>query len=201
MVVNTAPAGRGFRIIRHLRHAAVRAAAAAAIAAAGLVPALPLSAARADTTAPAPSAGLTAWAGAAPPSFSLDDLAGHRRDLRAFHGKVVLVHFFATWCEPCVAELAALQALARRTRDRLAVLAVDVAEVDLRLRAFFEKHPVDFPVLLDRDRAVTRAWGVSSLPTTVVLDAALAPRLAVERDLDWSHPDILATLKPLFPAP
>lgn len=112
----------------------------------------------------------------------------------------MLLHFFATWCEPCVAEMASLQQLARRTRDRpLAILAINVAEVDLRVRAFFDRHPVDFPVVLDRDRAVTRAWGVSALPSTVVLDAGLQPRLVVEGDLDWSRPDIVATIEALYP--
>ena len=81
----------------------------------------------------------------------------------------------------------------------LAIVAIDVAEVDLRVRAFFEKIPVDFAVLLDRDRAVSKAWGVSALPTTFVLDANLAPKLFVEGDLDWSHSDILTTLEALYP--
>jgi len=167
-------------------------------AVAGLTMALMLVSAAA--AAPADSPALTPWAGSAPPSFALDDLRGARRDLQDFRGKVVLVHFFATWCEPCVAELTALQALARQAREHLTVVAVDVAEVELRLRAFFEKLPVEFPVLLDRDRAVTKAWGIASLPSTVVLDPDLVPRFAVERDLDWSRPDILATLETLFPA-
>jgi len=59
--------------------------------------------------------------------------------------------------------------------------------------------PADFAVLLDRDRAVTKAWQVSALPTTFVLDAELAPRLFVEGDLDWSHAETLTTLESLYP--
>lgn len=134
-------------------------------------------------------------------AFSLDDLHGNRRDLRAFAGKVVLVHFFATWCEPCVSEMASLQRLATTTRGKpFVILAVDVAEVDLRVWAFFEKQPADFTVLLDRDRAVSKSWDVSALPTTFVLDANLAPRLFIEGDLDWSRPDVLAAIETLYPA-
>lgn len=143
---------------------------------------------------------LEPWSNPSPAPFSLDGLHGSRHSLNALKGKVVLLHFFATWCEPCVAEMASLQQLARRTRDRpLAILAINVAEVDLRVRAFFDRHPVDFPVVLDRDRAVARAWGVSALPSTVVLDARLQPRLVVEGDLDWSRPDIVATIEALYP--
>lgn len=151
--------------------------------------------------ASANNAALQHWTEGAKPSFVLDDLRTTRRDLQAFKGKIVLVHFFATWCEPCVSEMNSLQKLARHTRDEpLAILAVDVAEVDLRVRAFFEKLPVDFPVLLDRDRAVTKAWGVSALPSTFVLDGNLTPKFFVEGDLDWSAPDTLKTIESLYPA-
>lgn len=113
----------------------------------------------------------------------------------------MLVHFFATWCEPCVSEMASLQRLATATRGKpLAIIAVDVAEVDLRVRAFFEKRPVDFAVLLDRDRAVSKSWDVTALPTTFVLAANLAPRFFIEGDLDWSRSDVLTTLESLYPA-
>lgn len=144
---------------------------------------------------------LQTWTGHTPPSFTLDDLRGVSRGLETFKGKVVLVHFFATWCEPCVEEIASLQRLALNTRNApLAIVAINVAEVDLRVRTFFEKQPVIFPVLLDRDRAVTRAWGISALPSTVVLDAGLEPRLFVEGDLDWMRPDVLNAIQSLHPA-
>lgn len=111
----------------------------------------------------------------------------------------MLVHFFATWCEPCVREISSLQRLAAATRDKpLAIMAVDVAEVDLRVRAFFEKRLVDFTVLLDRDRTVSKAWNVSALPTSFVLDTTLTPRFFIEGDLDWSSPDVLAAIEPLY---
>ena len=72
---------------------------------------------------------------------------------------------------------------------------MNVAEVPARVRRFLETAPVAFPVLLDADRAVTRAWGVSTLPTTFVLDRTLALRLFVEGDLDWTRADVLAALE------
>lgn len=144
---------------------------------------------------------LKPWAGAEKRPFSLDDLHGNRRDLQTFAGKIVLVHFFATWCEPCVREIGSLQRLAVATRGKpVVIVAVDVAEVDLRVRAFFEKHPVDFTVLLDRDRAVSKSWDVSALPTTFVLDANLTPKLFIEGDLDWSQPDVLTAIQSLHSA-
>jgi thiol-disulfide isomerase/thioredoxin len=138
---------------------------------------------------------LQAAPSAAGPVFALADLAGARHDLRQHRGSVVLVHFFATWCEPCREELSSLSRLVERPRDEpLSVVAVNVAEVPVRVARFLATQPVPFPVLLDADRSVTRAWGVSSLPTTFVLDRELRPRLFVEGDIDWQRPDVLAAL-------
>ena len=132
----------------------------------------------------------------AKPNFSLSDLEGAQRELKQQAGRVVLVHFFATWCEPCREELSSLSRLHEQPRNEpLSVLAVNVAEAPVRVRRFLESAPVSFPVLLDADRAVTRAWGVSVLPTTFVLDRELVARLLVEGDLDWTRADVLAAIE------
>ena len=130
------------------------------------------------------------------PAFTLPGLNGAQQALQQQAGRIVLVHFFATWCEPCREELSSLSQLLRtHTHAPLTVMAVNVAEVPVRVQRFLETGPVDFPVLLDADRAVTRAWGVSILPTTFVLDRALVPRLFVEGDIDWTRADVLEALR------
>jgi thiol-disulfide isomerase/thioredoxin len=136
------------------------------------------------------------------PLFQLDEYRGGKPlALDELRGKIVLLHFFATYCEPCRPEMASLNRFVKaNAAEPFAVFAVDVGEVDLRVRAFFEKEPVDFPIVLDRDRKVSRAWGVYALPTTIVLNEKLQPELIVEGDLDWSHPDVLQKLNALLPA-
>ena len=72
--------------------------------------------------------------------------------------------------------------------------AIWMARSRINHHRFLDATPVNFPVLLDADRAVTKAWSVTTLPTTFVLDRALAPRLFVEGDLDWTRTDIVAAL-------
>jgi peroxiredoxin len=141
----------------------------------------PLHAATADE--------LQRWTGGDQPTFTLPDTAGADVALVAVGGQTVLVHFFATWCEPCREELPALNRLTARAKGNVKVLAISVAEVDLRVRRFIETTPVSFPVLLDRERAVAKAWNVSTLPTTFVLDANLRPKLVVEADFAWDTID------------
>ena len=129
------------------------------------------------------------------PVLALTDLLGSRHDIVQSTGKAVLVHFFATWCEPCREELTSLsEFVAQNEGGELTVLAVNVAEPPARVKRFFEKTPVNYPVLLDTDRAVTRSWGVSVLPTTFVLDQNGIARLHVEGDINWLREDVLARL-------
>jgi peroxiredoxin len=152
----------------------------------------------------AESATFVPWTRGDRPPFKLDDLDRQAVALEARPGQLVLVHFFATWCEPCRDELASLRRLVERTDPaRLRVVAISVAEVDARVRSFIEKVPVNFPILLDRDRAVARSWEVSALPTSFILDARLQPRLFIERDYDWDKLDVAAlsiSLSRLSPA-
>jgi len=137
----------------------------------------------------AEAADLRRWSGGAQPIFSLPNTTGANVALEAARGHVVLVHFFATWCEPCREELPALNRLAARAGGNVKVLAIAVADTDQRVQRFLETTPVDFPVLLDRDRAVAKAWQIATLPTTFVLDAGLHPRFVVETDYAWDTLD------------
>ena len=69
------------------------------------------------------------------PLFTLRDLQKQLHSLDGFAGRVVVVHFFATWCEPCRDELASLNSLAAQLPDA-ALLAVDVAEPASRVAKF-----------------------------------------------------------------
>jgi peroxiredoxin len=136
------------------------------------------------------AAELTPAGGPAKPDFSLQDLNGQNVTLKTFKGRTLLVHFFATWCDPCREELPALNRFLKRSAANMSVVAISVAEVDPRVRRFFEAAPVDFPVLLDRDRTIAKSWKISALPTTYVLDANMKPVLVVEADFAWDTIDV-----------
>lgn len=191
MVFDTPPEARGVsRLVSSFRHHLRRSIGRRQQTASALAAFLLISA-----IATAAATGLSRWEGGPRPSLELDSLEHGRVSLQAAKGDAVLVHFFATWCEPCVPEMAALQRLAQSDRGRkLAILAVDVGELDARVRNFLKTRPVSFPVLLDRDRAATRTWQVKALPSSFIFDADLVPVLFAERDIDWDDPAVTATL-------
>jgi thiol-disulfide isomerase/thioredoxin len=133
-------------------------------------------------------------------TLALRVLDGSEIDLNALRGRVVIVHFFATWCEPCREEFPALQRLVVRSREQpVTVIAISVAEVEMRVRRFLQSTPVNFPVLLDQDRMAAKAWDISELPSTVILDSDLQPRLAVEGDFAWDQLDPRTLVEMLGP--
>ena len=138
------------------------------------------------------------WVGTAP-ALRLADLDGHPWDLVALQGKVVLLNFWASWCEPCRAEMPSLERIAHRHQgDGLVVLAVNFKETAPTIRRFLERVPLALPVLLDHDGAAARAWQTRIFPSTVLVDRAGLPRGVVRGEMDWTGDAAQALLQPLL---
>jgi cytochrome c biogenesis protein CcmG/thiol:disulfide interchange protein DsbE len=107
------------------------------------------------------------------PDFMLATLSAAPTSLAAERGNVVIVNLWASWCGPCRAEMPAIQQLYMADYDRgLRVLAVNstVQDNEDDARAFVRELGLTFPILLDRDGAVTRRYLVRALPTTFIVD-------------------------------
>src|SRR5688572_31446998 len=116
--------------------------------------------------APAAAQPLKPSSGAAP-ALKLADLEGRRHDLAAYRGKVVLVNFWATWCEPCRDEMPSIERLRESLKGKpFEVLAVNVGEPASRIERFLEKLPMSFTLLLDRDTKTAKAWKARILPAS-----------------------------------
>jgi peroxiredoxin len=153
----------------------------------------------ADDSKPAGSTTLIALEDSVQSLFSLPSLDGPTHELARLRGRVVLVHFFATWCEPCRAEMASLKQLQSRLYGRpFVIVPISVAEADGAVRRFFAGDLLPFAILLDRDRSVARAWNIHTLPSTVVLDHGLKSRFIAEGDVDWERPDVMNILADLL---
>jgi cytochrome c biogenesis protein CcmG, thiol:disulfide interchange protein DsbE len=140
---------------------------------------------------PAAAEVLKPWAGGATPALELADLQGTKHTLAGYRGKVVLINFWATWCEPCREEMPSIERLRASLQGRpFVVLAVNLAEPESRIRKFLEAVPVGFPVLLDRDTKTSRAWQAKLLPATYIVGPDGRIRYRHVGELDWSRPEV-----------
>ncbi len=105
------------------------------------------------------------------PDFTLNDLEGHPVSLSDYRGKVVLLNFWATWCEPCKKEMPEMQAAYERYKDRgFVILAVNFGDRLEEADKFVKHMGLTFPVLLDRKVKVAARYGVVSLPVSFFID-------------------------------
>lgn len=117
------------------------------------------------------------------PSFTLKDLKGQRVKLATFKGKVVVISFWATWCEPCMVELPHLNRKALALPDDLVVLAIstDNAQTVNKVRGTVKRSRLKMPVLLDTDGQVMGDLNPRGAhPYTMFIDRA--GRLAADHD-------------------
>ena len=116
-------------------------------------------------------AALTAWqerglpGGEPAPAFALETLDGEMVELADLKGETVQLHFWATWCGVCKAEMGTLDALAKDLgEDERFYAVVNQSGSPEKVRAFLEKEGVDYPVLMGT-REVASAYGVKAFPT------------------------------------
>ncbi|MEO6836485.1 MAG: TlpA disulfide reductase family protein [Candidatus Tumulicola sp.] len=105
---------------------------------------------------------------APPPDFAIPAPHGPQY-LDGLRGRVVVVDFWATWCDACTAEMKDFVRAKRSFGDRLAVLTVSSEPHDIAA-SYFRLWNIALPVVEDPSGAISRAYGVSKVPVTLVLD-------------------------------
>ncbi len=122
------------------------------------------------------------------PLFSLPSLADKEPvTLESLRGRVVLLHFWATWCKPCEEEMPALDRL-RRSLDseRFALLTVSVDEDRSQVESYRDRLGLSLPILLDPSHEVSHAYQTYRYPESFLLDreGRVVARFVGPRDWD-----------------
>ena len=105
------------------------------------------------------------------PAFQLKDLDGKDLSLAAFHGKVILLNFWATWCGPCRAEIPSLVQLQKLYKDRLQIIGLTVDDDDPAVvRQVIEAEHINYPVALVTPPIRYAYGGIEGLPTVFVIN-------------------------------
>ena len=136
------------------------------------------------------------WTGGATPPFALAALDGRKVDLAAMRGRVVLINYWATWCEPCREEMPAIERLRAKMKGRpFEVLAVNYGESEEKVSSFVAKLKLSMPVLLDPYKNSVEDWKVRGLPMTFLVDASGRVRYWSFGERDWSEGEALGLVE------
>lgn len=104
--------------------------------------------------------------------FTLTTLQGEQVSLSDYKGKIVILNFWVTWCEPCKEEMPYLQSFSEEHPD-VAVLAVNLTSMDLGIdivKQFVDVFGLTFPILLDEADVVGKKYNIITIPTSYIID-------------------------------
>jgi peroxiredoxin len=104
------------------------------------------------------------------PQFSGPTITGGHVSLAEFHGRPLVVTFFASWCPPCKQDAPRIEALARKYGSRIHVVGIDGGDTRAGAHKFLARYGWRFPILWDPDNNQYAAFGVAAQPTTFVID-------------------------------
>jgi peroxiredoxin len=129
------------------------------------------------------------------PAFSLKNLAGETVQLSDYKGKVVFLNFWATWCEPCKAEMPAMQRLRQKLEGKpFEILAISLDNNPLDAVPAFEKKTgltLNFPVLQDPEQALAKnSYRTTGVPESFLIDSQGKVVKHVIGSFEWDSPQI-----------
>ena len=111
--------------------------------------------------------------------FNLTDQYGNTHTLSQYKGKTIFLNFWGTWCPPCRAEMPDIQKLYeefdQEGEDALVILGVAAPNLGKEksedgIKTFLEENGYTYPVLMDTDAELFQTYGISSFPTTFMID-------------------------------
>lgn len=129
-------------------------------------------------------------------SFTLNGKSEHLSDLR---GKVVIVDFWASYCQPCVEEAPSLNKLEEHIAPLGGtIIGISFDEDESSYENFLQAFSVNFPTFRDPSRQIAASYGSSMIPETYIVDREGRIQRKLIGAQDWTSPDMLSFIDSLL---
>jgi thiol-disulfide isomerase/thioredoxin len=133
------------------------------------------------------------------PKLVGQDLSGKPQDLADHKGRVVVINFWATWCEPCIEEMPSLEKLRAKFEGKpFDIVAVNFGESNAKVADFVKKNNIVVPVVLDPDKTAANAWGAKGLPMTFIVDTKGKVRFWTFGEREWNEATTIGVIEKLL---
>jgi peroxiredoxin len=104
------------------------------------------------------------------PNFKLKSTDGREIKLSDYHGRTVIVAFWASWCMPCLAEMPELVSFYQQQGGKVPLLAVSMDDTSDAAKDYADHNHLPFPVLFDAKEHVAAGYAVEGIPALFVVD-------------------------------
>lgn len=134
--------------------------------------------------------------GSPAPDFTVQDTDRKVR-LDDLKGKIVVLNFWTSWCEPCIVEMPSLSRLQKQMGSQVTVLAVSTDDDPTAYHRFLRQYGIDFLTVNDANKKSSDLYGTTGQPETFIIDPTGVVRRKFIGAVNWTSPEIVDYLQKL----
>jgi len=133
------------------------------------------------------------------PDFKVVTETGRTITPASFGGKLLVLNFWASWCQPCLQEVPSLEVFSRQfAPEGVVVLGVSVDKNENLYRRFLQQFPVTFQVARDPSWDIAANYGTFQLPETYIIDGSGKVVQKVIAAQNWMNPEFVQSIKKML---
>ena len=132
------------------------------------------------------------------PDFTVRTAQGERRTLASYHGRVLILNFWATWCPPCLEEIPSLNRLHQRIQGLpVSILAISIDQNRKQYRKFLQDWKIGFATARDPSAAIMHRYGTKKIPETYIIGPHGRVKRKIVSASNWTDPEMVRYLTDL----